>query len=346
MIRRCCFLLTIVMMTGCPAINAANFKKSEYSGIGGKKVALILYQDHSQSSTENETLFKEIDKDDDLTGLLIKECGLQPKEQPQMAFGPVSLIPVFATLGKVAFDLLMDEGIRKVEGLKNASQVSYSARSFITASDFTKTKCALILRYQEDSKGKVKIDQSTLVKIENQKPSKTFVIKPFYIRARNALAVTKAVEKDENATKKGGEDAYPQIDVSIALSTKVLGKDQTTVTRLLPAGEGVVTVPDVNLAPEQDQKIKKEKNKVATEDVQKENQAFKCELNKCPSSDLIPLPDEISKDYISMTFSITETGQLGFDVDQASGELKALKEAIGPALAEAIKTKLTPDPVK
>jgi hypothetical protein len=43
-----------------------------------------------------------------------------------------------------------------------------------------------------------------------------------------------------------------------------------------------------------------------------------------------------------LTVSVVETGNIGVDLDVAAAQVKAIKEALGPAIAEGVKTRLTP----
>lgn len=130
---------------------------------------------------------------------------------------------------------------------------------------------------------------------------RAFVIEPIYVRARNAVAVT---SQDNRG-----------LALAIAVSIKSVIK-RPSGTSLIPTGQGVVSIPKITIGPD--------------------GSSYQC-TTRCPRSDLIPYPADRP---VSLTVAVTETGVVGFDVDLAMSETKAVKEAIGPALAEVLKESL------
>ena len=60
---------------------------------------------------------------------------------------------------------------------------------------------------------------------------------------------------------------------------------------------------------------------------------------------MIPYPKKDGS-IVSVAMSIAETGHVGIDFDQREAELKAIKEALGPALKEGLTTALTKEQEK
>lgn len=88
---------------------------------------------------------------------------------------------------------------------------------------------------------------------------------------------------------------------------------------LTPIGEGAVTVPKLKIG----------------------GPAELCGT-RCPTSDLVPYPIHGKElNAISLSVSVTETGNVGIDFDAAAAEIKAIKEALGPAIADTLKGLLT-----
>jgi hypothetical protein len=110
------------------------------------------------------------------------------------------------------------------------------------------------------------------------------------------------------------------ISASLALAVKSLTKEIDGPAELIASGQGAVTVPKLEIG---------DKAKPVT-----------C-ADDCPVSDLIPYP--LDDGPCSVSFAVTETGDVGFDIDARIAEITAIKEALGPAvtaaLTEALKEK-------
>jgi len=130
-----------------------------------------------------------------------------------------------------------------------------------------------------------------------------------FVKATNAVAVT------------GREP--PEMTVAIAVAVKSLFDSPTNGKTLVANGQSVVSV----------------KVPVA----QKANAGYKvfsCKPPDCAVSDLIANP---SGAPFALSISVAETGNLGkIDLDIAAAELKAIADALGPAISTAITTHYTP----
>ena len=162
------------------------------------------------------------------------------------------------------------------------------------------------MRYRDEDD---KAGLLALLKIE-PRGGNAFTIEPRYVKANNARAVTMA----------GDAKTPPTINLSLSVTTRGIGRHETRLAGLFPAGEGVVSVSKVEVGPGR--------------------KSYTCNT-RCPLSDLIPYPD--GSGLVSVSVGVTETGEIGFDLDQRTAELKAIKEAMGPALSDAISETLKKD---
>jgi hypothetical protein len=283
------------------ASGCASFEKSEYSGVRENRLALVLIEP-GRGGTDLAALKPVIEADRNLLARLEEDCGVPPEFKTLLV---PELVPLVSAFGKLIFDLFMDGQIRKAEGLKKAAQGSYADRRLLSADELRRQTCALAVRYKEGEKN---YGLAALVRLARQADGRSFVIEPVYVRARNAVVVT---EKPSAAAKAAS------IAVAIGVSVKGVARQKTGVPALQPIGEGVVAVPGLELGPDP--------------------KALACVPRPhCPTSDLIPYPDA-GKDVVSVTLSVAESGRIGVDFDQSIAELKAIKEALGPALKETLK---------
>lgn len=209
------------------------------------------------------------------------------------------LAPIAVALGRYVFDQIVDAHLKELEKLKKASSSTYSGTVFFNDGAVLKQKkCFLLLRTKKDSEVPTFV---ALIALRDHGGT-AFTIEPRYVQAANAVAVT-------------AEDK-PAIAASLGIAIKTVAKSKDSpLAEIAAAGQGVVSVTGVKL--------------------DKGASAFTCMPPKCPSSDLVPYPP--TKRPISVTVSVTETGDVGFDLDARTAEIKALKEALGPALTDALK---------
>lgn len=295
------------------------------SGLGGQKgnqLYLYLLDNDNKWPPKNtsQPLKNYIEESAHLLTTIQDSCYDKPADEVQVQQMAAAGAAILAAGGKLLFDLYMDAKIRKNEELKNAAQASYSEKIVLSDVDLKKAKCALIVRDAikngDSKKENVSNNKARalglviLIKLENK--DQAFVMYPLYVKANNAVAVTK-----EGENKEGENRAYAEINISIAASTKGIGKQESGVPGLFPVGQGVFSMANIPLGL-----------------IEPSDSYLWCNGTKaCPTSDLIVYPNRAPA---SITFMVSESGKVGFDVDQYIIELKAIKEAMGPAIKEAL----------
>lgn len=297
-------IAAVMMLSSCSNMSVSNFQKSEFSGVKNNKVALIFIEPHAYNPDLN-AIWPVISEDEDLQSVLADyPCQALVPDFRTATLSPVPVL-VFATGGKLLFDMFMDNQVRQLEGLKKAAQGAYSEKHLISGADMKKQSCALIVRYKKDEKDYGLV---ALVKLVKQSDDRSFVVEPAYVRAKNAVVVTeKPSEADKPAT----------IGIAVGVSIKAITKQRSNLLGLQQVGEGVVSVPKLALGPN--------------------SQPVKCDAkSKCSTSDLIPYP-ETGNEVVSIAVSVAEVGKISIDFDQSIAEIKAVKEAIGPVLKDTIK---------
>ena len=300
-------VVLVFSITGCHTNTVRDFKASDYSGAKGNKAHIAFIEKHPDW-TPDALLKSYLDAHQSYSEFISKECS------PDPILLPSELIPIISSFGKLLFDLKMEKKLRQLEALKKSAQGSYSARTFINLSDLEKQKCIILTRYNKNKETKnLELGLLYVAKIISKSQKNAFVISPIFIRAENSAVVT------SKGTEVNGKVTLPAINTSLALSLKSINADKIGIPTLTPVGEGAVSVPNLEIGPN--------------------GKEFLCN-NKCPTSDLIPYPKS-GADPISFSLSLTETGIIGINFDERSAEIKAIKEALGPALKDSIKEYLT-----
>jgi hypothetical protein len=295
-----CLIASSVLLPGC--ISLTNFTPHSASGKSDQVVS-VMYQ--AKGKLQDRALDAAVKDDTALTTAISSTCGQEIKPSAVDAV----LAPIAIALGRLIFDQIAEAELKKLEKLKKASSATYSGTVFFEDDSVLKLKDCLLLVRTDDKSGKIGF--AALLAIRKHGTS-AFTIEPRFVRASNAVAVT-APDK-------------PEIGVSLAIAIKTVGKSRTTSQpELIAAGQGAVSVSGVSLT------------EGATPYLCPDPKAPSIGARQCPSSDLIPYPESKDKRAVSVTFSVTETGNVGFDMDARTAEIKALKEAIGPALSEALK---------
>lgn len=295
------WLMIALTLPGC-ATTLDNFDKSEFSGTKNNQVALALVdKDYLKEGNRKRPTRSFVDGDTALREIIEKEC--PPQEEP----GAESLVPVAAALGKYAFDAFVDSQIKATETLKKAAFSVYSESVIID--EIEGFSCAIIARYTKDGAAR-EPGLIALIKI-NYVGGSAFTVSPRYIRAYNAAAIT----------RRAGDDSHGEISLSVAIATKAIGKQLSGVKGLFATGDGVFSVPKISIGPD-----------AAPFTCPDAMDGFE---SACPVSELVVY--DLSNGHISITIAATEVGSIGADIDANLADLKALKEAIGPALKDSLK---------
>lgn len=291
--------IAIAFLSGCNNLSIQNFDRSPYSLVSDNKSSIAL---GGRGESTIPFLQKYIDTNPDFKEAISGACTTAPSDERLTP----ALIPIVASVGKLAFDLQMDKNIKEIEKLKKAAQATYSSRLILPADEFRKSTCAVIYRYDESNES---VGFVSVLRLESQ-GEEGFVVTPSYVKANNTVAITKCPEEGKSA----------KINASIAVSVKAIGTEKNGLPLLTSIGEGVTTVVNIDVGPA---------GKAAC-------------IKGCDSSDLVPYIADKEK-VISVTFAVTETGKLGIDLDEKLSEAKAVKEALGPALKDSLKEFLKED---
>ncbi len=262
-----------------------------------------------------------------LTGLTIDQAtfgnlGCAPAG-PGLA--AATLIPIFAAVGTQIFEHYQDSKLEKLKKLKRDSQNEYSESLIVTTEQLKQAKCALLIRYSEktDANKSVTVTPGliALLRIEHQtntaKQMMGYRIWPVYVQAHNATVVTLANKK-----------VQPKINLGFALTAKAVLPDANKSSSGLSVASTSTGITDVELGKEPC-------------DIKKMRESTEVGSGRCKRSDLMPHYD--TDTVISLTMSVAEIGQTGIDFDAREAEIKAIREAYGPAIGDAITAGLEED---
>jgi len=291
------YLTFVLTLNGCTSFGSSiNFEKANNSGVQGDSISLKTYSKSDQCTIDNQST------------------------HDKSAVAIAVAAPIITAAGKLAVDWYFEQQKRNVERIIKASEASYSITTLLSPAQLHDTKCILITRSlknegastntknvtdtsEEQLVALIRVNDVGSIKAGSDLETNVLTFTPTNVKVKSSIAWTRKVEK-------------PTIGISIGISLKAIGKQQSDLMRLLPTGEDAINVGDVFLG---------------------EGSDYKCG-NECRPSDLLPYPTKNGK--ISLTVSIVEKGFTGFDKDEALTEITALKEALGPAFSDAIKTKL------
>jgi len=297
-----------MVFSGCHHYNPKPFEKKNLIGVDNQKTNLFL--------------LKIIDAG--------KDCAQLKDHLDALITGQKSVellavaAPLITSTAKLLFNIHMDQKAKKLEALKKRVQVTYSGHSVINSEIFKECDCAVLTRLGEDgTPGLVAVanlekhPQEVVPKMDPSDRSNdsydAFTIQPVYIKAYNSRALTKG-QIPEKAKQKNAEKEF-FMDVSIGFAVKAIGKNDIGLPSVASIGAGAVSVPKVKIG----------------EDVE----GYVCSDSVLPS-DIIPYFQEKNAS-LSVSMSITETGNVGINFKQEQAEIAAIKEALGPAFEASIK---------
>jgi len=307
-------------ISGCGSINSKSSSNKFIEPTKGNSVDFYTYSGGDDDlSKKAAAIIKSVTKKGDDFCPAIEDISILPGATAAPAF-----IPILATMGKYIFDNYQDKKLSKLEALKKASKSTYSGTAFLSAINLKNAQCAVLVRNYAVKDGK-KEGLIIIAKINHFPKSgkEAFSIEPTYIKAINSSAKTNKAE----IAKKKGDVNHPKINLAIGLSVKAIGLSRNSgLPKLDAVGAGAVSVGNVELTVKGDNIITDGKNP--------------CEKS-CPHSDLIPHVD--GDQLVSVSMSVTESGQIGIGFDQRKAEITAIKEAFGSAISESLKEALSDD---
>ncbi|WP_173048510.1 hypothetical protein [Nitrospira sp. KM1] len=300
-------------------VACSHFDKSELSGAKKGVVSLVMIPETDITHARaNDLVMTQLMKDRNFETVLTSSCltdrdGLQPVSTPMVNAG-----------GQESFEYPEAE-LPAQEQLRRSGQASYSARAILADSRLQDYRCALVVRGP-----KYRASEFVALIRFNHLTENAFQIQPAYIRLAKSVAVT--VETPPKPPDNEATVSKPSIDVSVAVAIKSLEQHTSGMLGLTETGGGVFTVHGVELGD-----LIKVSNKP---DQLWFGKAYTCQPERdtprekyhCPSSDLIPYPSQPHP--LSISISITETGNVGVGFDQTAAESRAIKEAIGPVTKE------------
>ena len=296
--------LCVGFLSGCGTFGRMDFTPSPLSGVSDQQLKVVTF---GTAGTSGDV---KLVADAELQKYLNAQC-LTPAQPglPQPALG-AAVIPIIAALGQLAVNQYFVQQQRRIEQIVESSKAAYSLTFDVSPADLALTRCLALVRHSSNADGTVAtIGLQAVIQLEVVQAGPvgtgTFKFRPIYVRATNAVAQTR------QATE-------PSISVSIGLSVKAVALQRADgVARLTPTGEGAVGVSNVVLSASGSQ--------------------ANCVAQACKSSDLLPYPT--TRGRLSLTLAVAEQGETGFNDKVVLADLAALKEALGPAIGEAIKAK-------
>lgn len=340
-------LVLPLVLGGC--FQASLFKKADESGLPSGEVLLwhpstnqqdVLLQKFQQPlGGGGETDAKPKTPRAQIEAFLAKtpeakaqlgECYAKPisdgRGMKALATDPV-VVPIITALAKLGFDWIMDAQARSLDDLKKRSVQTYSTTDFLQSEELRSWSCLGVARITKDrpNKGDSHLGMVALFEIVHfdgtgkEYPGGTprdptaslgMRLKPLFVRAFDAVAVTKQ-----------GDDQTPElVSLSFALALKGIENPPGQLPQTVAFGAGTLSVPKVKIGKTGETKI--------------------CKKKECGSTGLIPFPEP---GPLELTLAVTETGNVGFNIDLAKAQLAAFKAAMGPALSSALQTHLTED---
>lgn len=262
----------------------------------------------------------------------LANCYVEPAEgagdMNKMAVDPVAL-PLVTTLAKLGFDLIMDAQAKSLDDLKERSKQTYGTTEFLQSQNLRTWSCIGVARITKDhsDNGDEHLGMIALFEIVHfDAQGKEYAggasrilnnvigmrLRPLFVSAFDAVAVS----------KKGEADAPEVISLSFALALKGIEHEDGKLPKVVAFGAGTLSVPKVKIG--------------------QTNGATKiCNDNDCGTTGLIPFP--ATPGPLELTFAVTESGNVGFNIDLAKAQLAAFKAAMGPALSSAVQTYLNED---
>lgn len=288
-----------LLLSGC--LQYATFVKADHSGVSSGKVALWIFSDKQAEGLIEEAKHGLTDKQAKVIDSKCRTSDVTTMVSP-------IVLPWMTSFAKLGFDLMMDSRARSLDALKKQSQRTYLASRIVDATTWYRSACFGLVRYTKTEEaanpkaGKEAIGFIAIFQIIKVPPN-AFRIQPVVVVMKDAVAVTKDGNSEEAA----------KVTVSYAIALKGIEQPTGNLPKVVAFGQGSVSMPALTFGPTALPHL--------------------CGDDVCPSSGLIPV---VSNGPLEITFSVTESGNVGFDVDVAKAELSAVKAALGPALSTSL----------
>ncbi len=235
----------------------------------------------------------------------LEEC----KNAYVAAAGPIASILISAA-GQFLFDAWVERERAQLELYKKlATPPAYSQTSFVS-SIFDQTRCIVLIRetVARDAAGHETGRSAGLVMVlygeryVGKDGARAFTFTPRYVKANNAVAF---VAKET-----------PTLSTAVSMSLKGIVKQTNGLPNVVQVGETVLSVEGIEVGPQS---------------------AAACRTRRCAASGFLAIPPS-EAGATALTISIAERGSLPTDnLATADLELKALKDALGPGIHDALK---------
>ena len=292
-----------IVLGGCHHFDVKHYKVDNLIGVSKQKTSMILLGDSIKS--QNDGIIKKIiEGDKKAVKIINNNCTAQ---KPALTIAA----PIIASTGQLLFDLYIEKQTKKLENLKKKAQATYSGNAILTSDEFRNCDCAILTRQDTENN----LGLIAIVKLEKHGSNDAFSIVPIYIKAFNSRALTsgQVLKKDKEKFGKNAKETY-LMNVSIGFAVKAISENDNGLPVVASVGGSSVSISDLKIGQDVD--------------------GYQCE-GDCPPSDIIPYL--IKKDVtISVSMSVTETGDVGIDFEQEQAELTAIKAALGPSIASSI----------
>lgn len=242
--------------------------------------------------------------DPDLKAVL-QDC----KQSYAAAAGPITSILV-SSVGKFLFDAWVERERASLERYRKLeAPAAYSETSFVSPA-FEQTRCIVLVRetVNRDAAGlETGRSNGLLVVLRAERHvgkdgMRAFTFTPRYVKASNSVAF---VAKDT-----------PTLAIAISMSLKGIAKQTNGLPNVIQIGEAVSSVEGIAVGSQSQ---------------------VSCRARACPSSGFLSIPP-LDAGTTALTISVAERGSLPTaNLEIADLELKALKDAMGPAIRDALK---------
>lgn len=316
--NKCVLLIIALAASSCSTMSLRNFEKDKYSDVARGQIFMTVLGKLDAGQTANKELSSQmasvVRQDQQLEKLTAKECGYTIPARTEL-FVASALIPLIAAGGQLLFNLFVNAELRRLDAIKKAAKPDPSTvRLPLLGNAYRSAECIVFVRMTppEDKEKPDTVGLVIVLKIVKQpvgKPSRdAYTLVPIYAKAANSIAV---------AGKPAATGELAKIDVALAVSVKQVSRTQVGDPTIHLQAEAVVKIGSLELGP---------------------NSKPRCDLSNgppCDGSDLLVLPPTDS--VLGISVSVAEIGKVGFDIDAADAELRAIQAALGPAIGKAIE---------